>query len=233
MGIYIVKQYEDFIVFRFGKIKRIKSGGGLFVTNPITDTAHTIDRRTVTIDVPNQEIITKDNVSVAVDAVVYYNVFSSELAITSVSNYKYSTEMMAQSTLRDIIGRMTLDELLSKRAELNDRLQESLDNSTKPWGIKVTDVTIKNVTLPQSLQRAIAKEAEAEREKRSRVILAEGEKESALKMKEAADLYGQNAISVRLRELQTLAEIAREKNMIVVTDMHDAGNVIATAKAVR
>jgi regulator of protease activity HflC (stomatin/prohibitin superfamily) len=182
------------------------------------------------IDVPKQTIITRDNVSVEVDAVVYYRVLDPNKAVVQVENYMAASTLLSQTTLRDIIGQVELDDLLSKRDELNRRLQEVLDIATDPWGIKVTHVTLRDVALPESMLRAIAKQAEAEREKRSRIILAEGEYMSSQKMSEAAAFYEKVPIAMKLRELQTLAEIAREKNLIVVST-GEMGTIAGLTKA--
>ncbi|MDV0445674.1 hypothetical protein MmiAt1_12670 [Methanimicrococcus sp. At1] len=228
--IHIIKEYERVVIFRLGRLNGVK-GPGMFFTAPFIDRTEKIDMRTVTIDVPKQDIITKDNVTITVDAIVYYKVIDPEMAITEVENYKYATSMLAQTTLRDVLGQMELDEVLTKREKVNSDLQELLDRDTDPWGIRVTSVTIRDVSLPDSMLRAIAKQAEAEREKRSRIILAEGEQISATKMRDAAALYDEVPVAIRLRELQTLSEIAREKNMIVVTNTTDTGDMIAMANA--
>ncbi|WNY24547.1 slipin family protein [Methanolapillus millepedarum] len=227
---HMVKEYERIVVFRLGRVNGIR-GPGLVVTAPLIDRCEKIDMRTVTIDVPKQDIITKDNVTITVDAIVYYKVIDPQMAITEVENYKYATSMLAQTTLRDILGQMELDEVLTQREKVNEELQKLLDKDTDPWGIRVSSVTIRDVSLPDSMLRAIAKQAEAEREKRSRIILAEGEQISATKMKEAAELYDEIPVAIRLRELQTLSEIAREKNLIVVTNTTGAGDMIAMAQA--
>ena len=167
-------------------------------------------------EVPRQHIVTRDNVSVEVDAVLYYRVYAPNNAVTEVQNYNQATDLLAQTTLRDVLGQVEFDALLSRRAELSQRIQVLLDANTEPWGIKVSAVTLRDVSLPETMVRAIAKQAEAERERRSRVIMAEGEAQAAVQMKKAADLYESAASAMRLRELETLTEIAREKNMIVV-----------------
>ncbi|HLB70019.1 MAG: slipin family protein [Candidatus Methanoperedens sp.] len=215
-AIKVVREYERVVIFRMGRLFGAK-GPGIFLIIPIIDSPIKVDLRIITIDVQKQTLITKDNVSVDVDAVIYYRVVEPTNAIIKVENYRIATSMLAQTSLRDILGQIDLDDLLSKREELNKRLQEVLDIATEPWGIKITAVTIRDVSLPESMLRAIAKQAEAERERRSRIILADGEFQASQKMMEAAQLYQKVPIAMKLRELQTLAEIAREKNLIVVT----------------
>lgn len=215
-SVKVVREYERVVIFRMGRLQGAK-GPGIFLIIPIVDSIVKVDLRIVTIDVTKQTIITKDNVTVDVDAVIYYRVVEPQNAITKVENFWVATSMLGQTTLRDIIGQIDLDDLLSKREELNKKLQVVLDEATEPWGIKISAVTIRDVSLPESMMRAIAKQAEAERERRSRIILADGEFQASQKMTEAAELYAKVPISMKLRELQTLAEIAREKNMIVVT----------------
>jgi regulator of protease activity HflC (stomatin/prohibitin superfamily) len=198
-------------------------GPGLFFIIPFIDRVRQLDLRVVTIDVAKQLFITRDNVSVNVDAVIYYRVVDPSKAVIQVENYRMATSLLAQTTLRDVLGQIDLDDLLSKREELNKKLQEILDNHTDPWGIKVVAVTLRDVSLPESMMRAIAKQAEAEREKRSRIILADGEFQASKLMTEAAKLYGEAPVAIKLRELQTLAEIAREKNLIVITQAEEVG----------
>lgn len=212
----IVREYERAVMFRLGRLLGTK-GPGLFFRIPIIDVFRVVDLRIITFDVPKQRIITKDNVSVDVDAVVYYRVFDPQKSVVSVEDYVTATNLLSQTTLRDVLGQVELDDLLSRREELGKRLTSILDVSTDPWGVKVTSVAIKDVTLPEEMQRAIAKQAEAERERRSRIIIAEGEYQAANKMREAALMYEKTPMAMRLRELQTMTEIAREKNLIVVT----------------
>ncbi|WP_406670707.1 slipin family protein [Methanolobus sp. ZRKC4] len=229
-AIQIVKEYERVVIFRLGRLSGVK-GPGLFFIIPIIDTVVKVDLRVVTIDVPKQVVITKDNVTVAVDAVIYYKVIEPSKAVNEVENYRYATSTLSQTTLRDVIGQIELDDVLSKREEINLQIQELLDASTDPWGIKVTNVTIRDVSIDETMLRAIAKQAEAEREKRARMILADGEFNAAEKMKEAARLYEEVPVAIKLRELQTYAEIAREKNMIVVANSANVGEVAALSKA--
>jgi len=230
-AIKIMAEYQRIVVFRLGRLIGIKGPGLVFII-PIIDSYIKLDLRTRVIDVPKQRVITEDNVTVDVDAVVYFRITDPEKAVIEVQRYDVATSLLAQTTLRDILGQKSLDELLSKRDELNKALQEIIDQGTDPWGIKVSAVTIRDVALPEEMLRAIAKQAEAEREKRSRIIIATGEFQAAQKMLDAAKLYEQAPTALRLRELQTLAEIAREKNLIVVPG-GDIGKVAGLAKAMQ
>lgn len=227
----MVKEYERVVIFRLGRLSGVK-GPGLFLIIPIIDTVMKVDLRVVTIDVPKQAVITKDNVTVAVDAVVYYKVLKPASAITEVENFKFATAMLSQTTLRDVIGQIELDQLLSERETINKDIQEMLDVSTDPWGIKVTGVTLRDVSIDETMLRAIAKQAEAEREKRARIILSEGEFMAAKKMQDAAQLYQEVPAALKLRELQTIAEVARERNLIVVTNSAETGNIAALTSAI-
>ncbi len=229
-SIKILAEYQRIVIFRLGRLQGIKGPGLVFII-PIIDSIVKLDLRTRVIDVPKQRIITEDNVTVDVDAVVYYRVTDAKKAVVEVQRYEVATSLMAQTTLRDLLGQQTLDELLSERDELNKILQELIDKATDPWGVKVSGVTIRDVALPEQMLRAIAKQAEAEREKRSRVIIAEGELQASQKMMEAAVNYGKAPSAMRLRELQTLTEIAREKNLIVVPGS-EMGTMAGIAKAV-
>ncbi|MDW7732453.1 MAG: slipin family protein [Methanolobus sp.] len=229
-AIQIVKEYERVVIFRLGRLSGVK-GPGLFFIIPVVDTVVKVDLRVVTIDVPKQVVITRDNVTVAVDAVIYYKVIEPSKAVNEVENYRYATSTLSQTTLRDVIGQIELDDVLSKREEINLQIQGLLDASTDPWGIKVTNVTIRDVSIDETMLRAIAKQAEAEREKRARIILAEGEFNAAEKMKEAAKLYEQVPVTIKLRELQTMAEISREGTMIVVSNSINMGEIAAMSKA--
>ncbi len=221
-AIKIVREYERVVIFRLGRFSGVK-GPGIFFIIPIVDRAMKLDLRVFTIDVAKQVVITRDNVSVEVDAVIYYRVVDPARAIIQVNNYNLATSLLAQTTLRDVLGQIELDDLLAKREELNKRLQEILDRHTDPWGIKVTAVTLRDVALPENLRRAIAKQAESEREKRSRIILADGELQASKTMTDAARLYEEVPAALKLRELQTLVDIAREKTLIVVTPSGEMG----------
>jgi len=214
-AIKIMAEYQRIVIFRLGRLLGIKGPGLIFVI-PIIDSVIKLDLRTRVIDVPKQRVITEDNVTVDVDAVVYFRITDPEKAVVEVQRYDIATSLLAQTTLRDLLGQQDLDELLSKREELNKRLQILIDEGTEPWGIKISAVTIRDVSLPEEMLRAIAKQAEAEREKRARIIIADGEFQASKKMAEAAEFYEGKTAALRLRELQTLAEIAREKNLIIV-----------------
>ena len=229
-AIKILAEYQRIVIFRLGRLIGIKGPGLVFIV-PVIDKIIKLDLRTRVIDVPKQRVITEDNVTVDVDAVVYFRIVNPEKAVVEVQRYDVATSLLAQTTLRDILGQKDLDELLSQREELNKALQEIIDKGTDPWGIKVSAVTIRDVSLPEEMLRAIAKQAEAEREKRSRIIIAEGEFQASKKMSDAAKFYQETPIALRLRELQTLTEIAREKNLIIVPG-GDIGKVAGIAKAV-
>lgn len=223
LSIKVVREYERVVVFRLGRLLGAR-GPGVVIILPVIDRFRKIDLRVLTLDIPKQRIITKDNVTVDVDAVVYFRVNDANQAVVKVQDYVVATSLLSQTTLRDVLGQVEFDELLTKREELNKRLQVILDEFTDPWGVKVSAVSIKDVAIALEMQRAIAKQAEAEREKRSRIIMAEGELIASEKMSQAAEYYTKNIAAMRLRELQTWAEIAREKNMIVVTG-GDSGNL--------
>jgi len=216
MSIKIVKEYERAVVFRLGRFVGVR-GPGLFFIIPGIESIRKVDLRIMSVDVPEQRIITKDNVTVGVDAVVYYRVVEPDKAILNVENYAYAVLLLAQTTLRDVLGQVELDDLLTRREELNKRLQRILDVATDPWGIKVTAVTLKEVKLPEGMLRAMAKQAEAERWRRARIIEAEGERQAASIMSQAAEFYEKHPAALRLRELQTLVEVAREKNLVLIT----------------
>ncbi|MEN4006430.1 MAG: slipin family protein [Methanobacteriaceae archaeon] len=230
-AIKILNEYERLVIFRLGRLVGAK-GPGLVLIVPIIDRTRKVDLRVVTIDVPRQTVITKDNVTISVDAIIYYKVIDAESAITQVENYKFATSMLSKTTLRDELGHMELDDILTKTDEINKEIQELLDASTDPWGIKVTRVALREITIDENIRRAIAKQAEAEREKRGRIILSEGEFESAEKMRDAAKLYQEIPLGIKLRELQTLTEIAREKNLIVVSSSTEIGEIAAITRAI-
>jgi len=210
-AIRILREYERGVIFRLGKLQGAK-GPGLIFLIPIIDKMVKMDLRVVTIDVPKQEIMTKDNVPATVDAVVYFRVVDPNAAVVKVENYFRATSLIAQTTLRSVLGQSALDELLSQRDVINQKLQEIIDKQTEPWGIKVTSVEVKEVSLPDSMKRAMAKQAEAERERRAKVVNAEGEFQAAEKMCQAAGLIAKEPIALQLRYLQTMREMASEHN---------------------
>ncbi|WP_447980671.1 slipin family protein [Candidatus Nitrospira bockiana] len=219
MGFHVLREYERAVIFRWGRLASGVIGGngpGVVVIIPFIDKMVRVSLRTVAMDVPSQDVITKDNVSVKVNAVIYFRVVDQQRAIVEVEDYLYATSMMAQTTLRSVLGQSQLDDLLAKREEINAELQRILDQQTEPWGVKVSAVEVKNVDLPQEMQRAIARQAEAERERRSKIIHAEGESQAAQRLADAAAVISQNPVALQLRYLQTLVEIAAEKNSTTI-----------------
>lgn len=214
-AIKILKEYERGVVFRLGRIIPVK-GPGLVIIWPIIDKLVKVSLRTVTMDVPSQDIITKDNITVKVNAVVYFRPLDPVKAIVEVEDFYYATSQIAQTTLRSILGQSQLDDLLTKRDELNAELQKVIDTQTEPWGVKVTAVEVKNVDLPAEMLRAIAKQAEAERERRAKIIHAEGEFQASQKLADAAKIISSEPTTLQLRYLQTLTEIATEKNSTII-----------------
>jgi regulator of protease activity HflC (stomatin/prohibitin superfamily) len=214
--IKILNEYERGVIFRFGRLLGQPKGPGLiFVFSPI-DRMVKVSLRLVALDVPPQDVITRDNVSVKVNAVIFFRVVHPTKAIVEVENFLYATSQLAQTTLRSVLGQSELDGLLSERDQINSQLQEILDKHTDPWGIKVTSVEVKHVDLPSEMTRALAKQAEAEREKRAKVIHADGEFLAAEKLSQAAEIVGRHPLGVQLRYLQTLTEIASEKNSTII-----------------
>ncbi|MBI5204554.1 MAG: slipin family protein [Nitrospirae bacterium] len=214
-AIKILREYERGVVFRLGRIIPVK-GPGLVIIIPIIDKLVRVSLRTVTMDVPPQDIITRDNITVKVNAVIYFRVIGPIKAITEVEDFYYATSQIAQTSLRSILGQSQLDDLLSKRDELNAELQKVIDFQTEPWGIKVSTVEVKNVDIPVEMQRAIARQAEAERERRAKVIHAEGEFQASQKLADAAKIIATESGALQLRFLQTLTEIATEKNSTII-----------------
>ncbi|MBI4373846.1 MAG: slipin family protein [Deltaproteobacteria bacterium] len=215
-SVKILREYERGVIFRLGRMLASPKGPGIiFVFAPI-DRIVRVSLRVVAFDIPPQDVITRDNVSIKVNAVVYFRVLDSNKAIVAVEDYLYATSQMAQTTLRSVVGQAELDELLSEREKINHRIQEILDRSTDPWGIKVANVEVKHIDLPQEMQREMAKQAEAERERRAKVIRAEGEFQSAEKLVAAAKMMGDHPMSLQMRYLQTLVEVASEKNSTTI-----------------
>ncbi len=214
-AIRVLNEYERGVIFRLGRIIDAK-GPGLILLIPLIDRMQKVSLRLVATDVPSQDVITRDNVSVKVNAVIYFRVIDPVKAIITVENYLYATSQLAQTTLRSVCGQAELDDLLSERDKINAHIQEILDRHTDPWGIKVTVVELKYIDLPQEMQRAMAKQAEAERERRAKVIGAEGEYQAAAKLSDAAHILQENPVAIQLRYLQTLREIAAENNSTTI-----------------
>jgi regulator of protease activity HflC (stomatin/prohibitin superfamily) len=214
-AIKILNEYERGVIFRLGRVIGAK-GPGLILLIPVIDKMVRVDLRVVAMDVPPQDVITRDNVSIKVSAVLYFRVLDPNRAIVSVENYLYATSQLAQTTLRSVCGQAELDDLLSEREKINEHIQEILDKDTEPWGIKVAKVEIKHIDLPQEMQRAMAKQAEAERERRAKVIGAEGEYQAAQKLADAAQIISLQPVALQLRFLQTLREVAAENNSTTI-----------------
>jgi regulator of protease activity HflC (stomatin/prohibitin superfamily) len=222
-SVRILREYERAVIFRLGRLSKaiINIGGegngpGLILLLPLIDRMVKVSLRTVTMDVPSQDVITKDNVSIKVNAVIYFRVIDFDRAIVQVEDYLFATSQIAQTTLRSVLGQSELDELLAERDRINQRLQQIIDEHTDPWGIKVTAVEIKLVDLPQEMQRAMAKQAEAEREKRAKIIHAEGELQASEKLAQAGRILAAEPVTIQLRYLQTLTEIGTEKNSTII-----------------
>jgi regulator of protease activity HflC (stomatin/prohibitin superfamily) len=211
----ILKEYERGVIFRLGRLYKAK-GPGLIIMIPFVDKLVKVSLRTLVMDVPPQDVITRDNVSIKVNAVVYFRVITPEKAVVEVEDYIYATSQLSQTTLRSVLGQVELDDVLAHRDKINSELQGILDRHTDPWGIKVANVEVKHVDLPQEMQRAMARQAEAERERRAKVIAAEGEFQAAAKIGEAADIIDKHPSALQLRYLQTLSEIATENNSTTV-----------------
>jgi len=214
-AIRILREYERGVIFRLGRLIGVK-GPGLILLIPVIDRMVKVSLRTVVMDVPPQDIITKDNVSIKVNAVIYFRVMQPAKAIVEVEDYLFATSQLSQTTLRSILGQSELDELLSHREKINRELASIIDTQTEPWGIKVSNVEVKHIDLPQEMQRAMAKQAEAERERRAKVIHAEGEFQASQKLSDAASIISQNPIAVQLRYLQTVTEVAVDKNSTII-----------------
>ncbi len=214
-SVRIVNEYERGVIFRLGRLVGAK-GPGLFILLPFVDRMVKIDLRTITLDVPSQEAITRDNVTVKVNAVIYFRVVEPTAAVVRILDFVRATSQISQTTLRSVLGQSDLDELLSQREQINQQLQQIIDEQTEPWGIKVTAVEVKDVELPSTMQRAMARQAEAERERRAKVISADGEFQASERLREAAEVMAREPISVQLRYLQTLTEVAAENNSTIV-----------------
>ena len=220
-AIRVLREYERGVIFRLGRLIAQK-GPGLILLIPFIDKMVRVDLRTVTLNIPPQEVITRDNVPASVNAVCYFRVVDASASIVQVENYLMATSQIAQTTLRAVLGRAELDTLLSERDRLNDELQRIIDDQTEPWGIKVTTVEIKDVEIPQTMQRAMARQAEAERERRAKIIAAEGEFQAADKLSQAAETIGKHPVAIQLRFLQTLIEIGAENNSTTIFPVLEA-----------
>jgi len=214
-AIRILREYERGVVFRLGRLIGEK-GPGLILLIPLIDKMVKVSLRTVVLDIPPQDVITKDNVSIKVNAVVYFRVVHAAKAIVEVENYLFATSQLSQTTLRSILGQSELDDLLAQRDKINNQLQLIIDEHTEPWGIKVSNVEVKQIDLPPEMQRAMARQAEAERERRAKVVHAEGELQASQKLSEAAAIMGQNSIALQLRYLQTMTEVGADKNSTII-----------------
>ena len=214
-AIRVLPEYERGVLFRLGRLKGVRGPGLIFII-PGIDRLVRVSLRIIALDVPSQDVISRDNVTVKVSAVVYFKVMAAEKAIVQVENYLYATSQLAQTTLRSVLGQVELDELLANREKINQELQQILDGHTGPWGVKVTAVEVKNIDLPLEMQRAIAKQAEAERERRAKIIHADGELQASEKLAQAAKMLASEPTSLQLRYLQTLTEIAAEKNSTTI-----------------
>jgi regulator of protease activity HflC (stomatin/prohibitin superfamily) len=215
LSVRVLREYERGVIFRLGRLIALK-GPGLILLIPLIDRMEKVDLRTVTLNIPPQEVITRDNVPTSVNAVAYFRVVDANRSIVEVENYLLATSQIAQTALRSVLGKAELDQLLAERERLNEELQKIIDESTEPWGIKVTAVEIKDVEIPEQMQRAMARQAEAERERRAKIINSEGEYQAAQKLTDAADIISQNPASLQLRYLQTLLEVGSNQNTTIV-----------------
>lgn len=215
-SIKVVKEYERGVIFRLGRVLKSPKGPGLFILLPFIDTMVKVDLRIFTLDVPVQDVMTKDNIPIRVNAVVYFRIINPMDAVIQVENFMNATSQIAQTTLRNVVGQSELDDILSNREKLSQNLQKIIDEQTDPWGIKVSIVEIKDVEIPLNMQRAMAKQAEAERERRAKIINAEGEFQASQKLSEAAEILSKNEAAIKLRYLQTLLEIANEKTNTII-----------------
>ena len=215
LSVKIVQEYDRGVIFRLGRYAGVR-GPGLIFLIPLIETMSKVTLRTITMAIPSQKIITKDNVSIDIAAVAYYHIVDPKKSIIAVENVYEAVNQISQTTVRNVIGQFVLDQLLSKTADINTKIKHVIDSHTEPWGVQVTAVEIKDINLPDNMQRAMAKEAEAERERRAKIVAAEGEFQAAKKLGEAADLIAKHPVALQLRTLQTMAEIATEKNSTII-----------------
>jgi regulator of protease activity HflC (stomatin/prohibitin superfamily) len=234
---YVIKQYERAVVFKLGKVKDKARGPGLIFIAPFVQRIHRVSLRIITMPIQSQGIITKDNVSIDVSAVAYYRVKDPIRSVIAIENVEAAINQIAQTTLRSVVGRHTLDETLSETDKINENIKEILDVQTEEWGIEVTVVELRDIQLPETMQRAMAREAEAERERRAKIVAAEGEYQAAVKLGQAADIITQHPVALQLRTLQTMAEISTEKNSTIIfpaqfmTTVHEAVAMLKTDSA--
>lgn len=215
MSIRIVQEYERGVVFRLGRYEGIR-GPGLILLLPMIERMQKVTLRTITMEIPSQKIITKDNVSIDIAAVAYYHILDPKKSVLAIQNIEEAVNQIAQTTVRNVVGQFILDQLLAKTADINQKIKDVIDSHTEPWGVQVTAVEIKDITLPENMQRAMAKEAEAERERRAKIVAAEGEMQAATKLGEAAEIISKHPVALQLRTLQTMAEISTEKNSTII-----------------
>ncbi len=211
----IVQEYDRGVIFALGRCTGIR-GPGLIILTPIIETMTSVSLRTVTMEIPSQKIITRDNVSIDIAAVAYYHIIDPQKAVVAIQDVRMAVNQISQTTVRNVVGQFVLDQLLSETANINSQIKNVIDEHTEPWGVQVTAVEIKDITLPDNMQRAMAKEAEAERERRAKIVAAEGEMQAATKLGEAADIISMHPVALQLRTLQTLTEIATEKNSTII-----------------
>jgi len=215
VGLKVIKQYERAVIFMLGKYTGMRGPGLIFVV-PVFENMNRVSLRTITMDIPSQKIITKDNVSIDIAAVAYYHIVDASRAVIAIENIYQAVNQISQTTVRNVVGQFQLDQLLSQTSQINEQIKNVIDTHTEPWGAQVTAVEIKDIVLPDNMQRAMAKEAEAERERRAKIVAAEGEFQAAVKLGQAADLISQHPVALQLRTLQTMAEIATEKNSTII-----------------
>jgi regulator of protease activity HflC (stomatin/prohibitin superfamily) len=214
-GVKIIREYERAVVFRLGRVTPSRGPGIIYVI-PLVEQMFRLDLRTITLDVPSQDVITRDNVSIKVNAVLYFRIIDANRAVVEVQNYLYATSQIAQTTMRSVCGQAHLDELLAEREKFNARLQEIIDTNTEPWGVKVVAVEVKHIDLPEDMQRSIARQAEAERLRRAKIINAEGEYQAAVRLSEASTIMEKQPISMQLRTLQALTQVGKERNRTIL-----------------
>ena len=231
-GLRVVKQYERAVVFRLGRFVAAK-GPGLIFIYPIFEVMTRVSLRIVTMDIPSQKIITKDNVSIDIAAVAYSQIIDPEKSVIAVENVYYAVNQISQTTVRNVVGQFMLDQLLSETLKINEQIKNVIDTHTEPWGVKVSAVEIKDIILPDNMQRAMAKEAEAERERRAKIVAAEGEMQAAAKLGEAADVMAEHPVALQLRTLQTMAEISVEKNSTIIFPAQFMTTVAEAAKMIK